>query len=195
MIGTYHYIALAMFLVFVVLDLAVHARRFPEVPLWKAKGVLFTLLYFAVATYAPLHPLTAVVCTPAAFAGLSPEERLHAIEVLQSATRDGGVHLVETIVAGQVALSVDELAERYAGWEVSVENGLGASPTFVARKVKLPVYAREGVRHVWLLDPKPRTLEVYRLEGTSYVLLATSLVLTLPPLGVVWLAPRDDAGA
>ena len=28
------------------------------------------------------------------------EERLQAIRVLQSATRDGGVHLVETIVAG-----------------------------------------------------------------------------------------------
>ena len=87
------------------------------------------------ATYAPLQPLTAVVCTPAAFAGLSSEERLHAIGVLQSATRDGGVHLVETILAGQATLSVDELAERYAGWEVSVENGLGACPTFVARKL------------------------------------------------------------
>ncbi len=54
MIGTYHYIALAMFLVFVVLDLAARARRFPDVPLWQAKGVLFTLAYFAVATYAPL---------------------------------------------------------------------------------------------------------------------------------------------
>jgi sterol desaturase/sphingolipid hydroxylase (fatty acid hydroxylase superfamily) len=54
MIGTYHYIALGMFLVFAVLDLAVHARRFPDVPLWKAKGALFTLLYFAVATYSPL---------------------------------------------------------------------------------------------------------------------------------------------
>ena len=28
---------------------------------------------------------------------------------------------METIVAGQAALNVDELAERYAGWEVTVE--------------------------------------------------------------------------
>jgi hypothetical protein len=86
------------------------------------------------ATYAPHIPLTAVICTPAAFAGLSPEERARAIDVLQGATRDGGVHLVETIVAGQAALSVAELAERYAGWEVSVERPFGTGATFLARK-------------------------------------------------------------
>ncbi|WP_163999849.1 Uma2 family endonuclease [Pyxidicoccus caerfyrddinensis] len=50
---------------------------------------------------------------------------------------------------------------------------LSPSTRSLDRKEKLPVYAREGVRHVWLVDPKPRTLEVYRLEGASYVLLAT----------------------
>jgi Uma2 family endonuclease len=38
---------------------------------------------------------------------------------------------------------------------------------------KLPVYAREGVRHVWLMDPELRTLEVFRLEGARYSLLVT----------------------
>ena len=32
------------------------------------------------------------------------------------------------------------------------------------RTRKMPVYAREGVRHLWLVDPIARTLEVYRLE-------------------------------
>jgi Uma2 family endonuclease len=41
------------------------------------------------------------------------------------------------------------------------------------RGEKLPLYAREGVRHVWLVDPDVRTLEVFRLEGTRYSLLAT----------------------
>ncbi|HYO74236.1 MAG TPA: Uma2 family endonuclease [Archangium sp.] len=41
------------------------------------------------------------------------------------------------------------------------------------RKVKLPVYAREGIQHVWLGDPKARTLEVLRLDGTNYSPLAT----------------------
>jgi hypothetical protein len=44
------------------------------------------------------------------------------------------VHLVETIVAGQAALSVDELTQRYAGWEVSVERAWGDGQTFLARK-------------------------------------------------------------
>jgi Uma2 family endonuclease len=32
------------------------------------------------------------------------------------------------------------------------------------RVSKMPVYAREGVGHVWLLDPGDEVLEVYRLE-------------------------------
>jgi Uma2 family endonuclease len=49
------------------------------------------------------------------------------------------------------------------------------SPSMVAldRAAKLPVYAREGVRHVWLVDPEARTLEVLRLEGAHYTLLVT----------------------
>jgi hypothetical protein len=86
------------------------------------------------ASYAPAGPLTAVICTPAAFEGLSSAERARAIDVLQGATRDGGVHLVETIVAGQATLSMAELAERYAGWQVSIERPLGTGATFLARK-------------------------------------------------------------
>jgi Uma2 family endonuclease len=49
------------------------------------------------------------------------------------------------------------------------------SPTTerVDRSRKLRVYAREGVGHLWLLDPLVRTLEVLRLEGGRWVLLAT----------------------
>ncbi len=38
---------------------------------------------------------------------------------------------------------------------------------------KLRVYARAGVRYIWRVDPEAFTLEVLRLEGTSYQLLAT----------------------
>lgn len=41
------------------------------------------------------------------------------------------------------------------------------------RAVKLPAYAREDVGHVWLIDPGLRTLEVLRLDGERYTLLAT----------------------
>jgi hypothetical protein len=82
----------------------------------------------------PDGPLAAVICTPAAFAGLSAHERERVIAILQTATADGGVHLVETIVAGQEAISEDELRARYTGWDVSFVQEPGAAKTFVARK-------------------------------------------------------------
>lgn len=50
---------------------------------------------------------------------------------------------------------------------------LSPSTKTLDRKAKLPVYARDGVRHVWLMDPEQRTLEVLRLEGTGYTPVAT----------------------
>lgn len=35
------------------------------------------------------------------------------------------------------------------------------------------IYRREGVGHVWLIDPIERLLEVYRLEENRYFLLNT----------------------
>ena len=43
----------------------------------------------------------------------------------------------------------------------------------VDRSRKMPIYAREGVAHLWLLDPIVRTLEVLRLEAGCWVLIAT----------------------
>lgn len=50
---------------------------------------------------------------------------------------------------------------------------LSPSTAVLDRAIKLPVYAREGVRHVWLVDPERRTLEVFRLDGAQYTLLVT----------------------
>lgn len=41
------------------------------------------------------------------------------------------------------------------------------------RAKKVPIYARSGVKHVWLVDPIARTLEVLRLEREKYVIMAT----------------------
>jgi Uma2 family endonuclease len=41
------------------------------------------------------------------------------------------------------------------------------------RTKKLPIYARVGVPHLWLLDPLVQTLEVFRLEAGYWVVLAT----------------------
>jgi Uma2 family endonuclease len=41
------------------------------------------------------------------------------------------------------------------------------------RAKKVPIYARSGVKHVWLVDPIARTLEVLRLERERYMIMAT----------------------
>lgn len=87
----------------------------------------------ALDSWTPDAPLTAVIYTPAAFAGLAAAERARVIQVLQSATADGGVHLVQTIAAGKhTPVSLDELRRRYRGWDVTV--GEDTSNTFLARK-------------------------------------------------------------
>lgn len=98
------------------------------------------------AEWAPDAILHAVLCTPAAFDGLGIEERARVIATLQSATADGGVHLVQTLVAGGLAadgsaatddVSFEELRARYLGWDVSLSTDGGAGPVFLARKLHL----------------------------------------------------------
>jgi Uma2 family endonuclease len=43
----------------------------------------------------------------------------------------------------------------------------------IDRERKLPIYAREHVSHLWLVDPLERMVEVYRLDGDSYRLIVT----------------------
>lgn len=49
------------------------------------------------------------------------------------------------------------------------------SPSTAAmdRVKKLAIYAREEVRHAWLVDPLARTLEVLRLEGGRWTIVST----------------------
>jgi len=52
---------------------------------------------------------------------------------------------------------------------------LSPSTASLDRAKKLRIYAREGVGHAWLVDPVARTLEVLRLEGGRWSILATHL--------------------
>jgi Uma2 family endonuclease len=64
------------------------------------------------------------------------------------------------------------------------------------RGAKMRVWRREGVAHVWLLDPSLKTLEVYRWSAEGYLLLDThegdAVVRAEPfdarplPLGALW---------
>src|SRR5262245_49501295 len=89
------------------------------------------------ASWTPRVPLTAVIVNHAALEALTPVERARAIEVLQTATMDGGVHLLQTIVGSsktQGVMSLEELRSRYRGWTVTVERAEGSTKTFLARK-------------------------------------------------------------
>jgi Uma2 family endonuclease len=50
---------------------------------------------------------------------------------------------------------------------------LSPSTQHTDRVLKMPLYRREQVPHVWLVDPGARTLEVYRLDGANYRLVDT----------------------
>lgn len=50
---------------------------------------------------------------------------------------------------------------------------LSPSTERIDRGQKLAIYAREGVSHLWLLNPIAETLEAYRLEQGRWLLLVT----------------------
>ncbi len=61
---------------------------------------------------------------------------------------------------------------------------LSPSTEAIDRADKLPIYARERVQHVWLLDPRLRTLEAFVLRAARYELIGTwrgDTTLRVPP--------------
>lgn len=56
------------------------------------------------------------------------------------------------------------------------------------RAVKLPLYARYGVAHAWLVDPLERTLEAFELREDLWVLLGTlqdEEPVSMPPFDAI----------
>ena len=51
---------------------------------------------------------------------------------------------------------------------------LSASTRRLDLQEKRPVYAREGVGHLWLVDPADRTLEAFELHDGQWLLIATA---------------------
>ena len=80
---------------------------------------------------------------------------------------------------------------------------LSPSTERLDRARKLGVYARERVGFVWLINPRPRTLEVLRLAGAGWALVATYAdadVVRAPPfeaialeLASLWLPEKPPA--
>ena len=74
---------------------------------------------------------------PSVLDSMSTTERGRVIQLLQGATADGGVHLVQTIPASGKsagAVSLEELRNQYRGWTVTVERTDGRGKSFLARK-------------------------------------------------------------
>lgn len=88
----------------------------------------------------------------------------------------------------ELHLGPDILVPDLAGWrrtrmpEVPDTAAFDLAPDWVAevlapstaaldRVQKLPIYARENVSHVWLIDPRLQTLEAFALSGARYQLL------------------------
>ncbi len=57
--------------------------------------------------------------------------------------------------------------ELFPDWVCEV---LSPATERVDRVLKMPIYAREGVGHMWLVDPIVRTVEVFRLQGAEWLL-------------------------
>jgi Uma2 family endonuclease len=63
----------------------------------------------------------------------------------------------------------------------------------VDRMKKVPIYARERVPHVWLVDPREKTVEVFLLGETRYTLVGTfggDDALVAPPFEAAPIPPR-----
>jgi Uma2 family endonuclease len=65
---------------------------------------------------------------------------------------------------------------------------LSPSTERLDRVKKLPIDAREGVSHAWLLNPAARTLEVLRLENGRWLVVAAhggDAIVKAEPFGAV----------
>lgn len=91
-------------------------------------------------------------------------------------------------------LPVTAWFEQAPDWACEI---LSPSTTRSDRITKMPVYAREGVKHLWLIDPDLKTLEVYELNPNRNWTLISSLKdddpVSQPPydatefsLGALW---------
>ena len=67
-------------------------------------------------------------------------------------------------VGGEDALAYYDLAP---DWVCEV---LSKSTRRIDKREKMRIYAREGVRYVWQMDPLANSLDIFRLEGRNWLL-------------------------
>ena len=107
--------------------------------------------------------------------------------------------------APELHLGRDVLAPDVTGWRrerlpvIPKTDAINLAPDWICevlspatarldRARKLPAYAREGVRHAWLIDPTARTVEVLALDQGGWRLLLTcgdDDLVRLPPFEAI----------
>ena len=105
----------------------------------------------------------------------------------------------------ELHLNEDVLVPDLAGWRRERLPRLTSTPAFelppdwvcevvsprsgtIDRVRKMPIYARHQVKHLWLIEPLERTLEVYRLEDGRWIVAGTfggSEAVRAEPFGAV----------
>ncbi len=100
--------------------------------------------------------------------------------------RHGGEHggRVDVVLSDTAVVAPDQCYFRKSKDECLIEGGyFGGAPDLIAevlspasreidRGPRKELYRRAGVRHLWLLDPDPESVEVYELSGPDYRLVA-----------------------
>ncbi len=115
-------------------------------------------------------------------------------------------NLVGDILAGELHLAADVLVPDLAGWrrermpalpdtawfEPAPNRVCGIRSPSTARTdrvLKMPIYAREGVKHLWLVDPDLKTLGVYERNAEARWTLLHSLkdddAVSQPPFDAI----------
>ncbi|MEO5568476.1 MAG: hypothetical protein ABIR92_08290 [Gemmatimonadaceae bacterium] len=83
-------------------------------------------------SWSPDTPLFAVIVSDAALSGLTFDERVRVMDALRGATVDGGVHLVQALVARRDDLA--ELRASYVGWTIEVDRSTSKPNAFLSTK-------------------------------------------------------------
>ena len=126
--------------------------------------------------------------TPHAFAGTGmSSDLLGSFHGPPGSSKPGGWWF---LFEPELHFGADVLVPDFAGWRTErlpvvpnvaaltlapdwVSEIISPSTGAVDRGRKMRIYAREGVAHLWLVDPLVRTLEAYRLDGEHWTLAGT----------------------
>ncbi|WP_224240454.1 Uma2 family endonuclease [Hyalangium gracile] len=129
---------------------------------------------------------------PAVLHARAKGQLFHALEPFDKPPGTRGLGGWVILIEPELHLGKDALVPDLAGWrrerlpKIPDEAAFTIAPDWVCevlspstegldRARKMGAYAREGVKHLWLVDPRPQMLEAYRLQEGRWVHLGAYL--------------------